>query len=79
MISQIDARNDTVEFTNGLVLRAGDATGDVSERDIRRIQIRETIKAHLDKEKQLFAQGIKVLSLFFIDEVVKYRDYDAGR
>lgn len=74
-ISQIDARNDTVEFTNGVVLRAGEATGDVSERNIRRIQIRETIKAHLDKEKQLFAQGIKVLSLFFIDEVVKYRDY----
>ena len=74
-ISQIDARNDTVEFTNGVVLHAGEATGDVSERDIRRIQIRETIKAHLDKEKQLFAQGIKVLSLFFIDEVVKYRDY----
>ena len=47
----------------------------MSERDIRRIQIRETIKAHFDKEKQLFAQGIKVLSLFFIDEVVKYRDY----
>ncbi len=74
-ISQIDARNDTVEFTNGVVLRAGEATGDVSERDIRRIQIRETIKAHFDKEQQLFAQGIKVLSLFFIDEVVKYRDY----
>jgi type III restriction enzyme len=74
-ISQIDARNDTVEFTNGLALRAGEATGDVSERDIRRIQIRETIKAHLEKEKQLFSQGIKVLSLFFIDEVVKYRDY----
>lgn len=74
-IGQIDARNDTVEFTNGLVLHAGEATGDVSERDIRRIQIRETIKAHLDKESQLFAQGIKVLSLFFIDEVVKYRDY----
>jgi type III restriction enzyme len=74
-ISQIDARNDTVEFTNGVLLRAGEATGDVSERDIRRIQIRETIKAHFDKEKQLFAQGIKVLSLFFIDEVVKYRDY----
>ncbi len=74
-ISQIDAVNDTVEFTNGVVLRAGEANGDVSERDIRRIQIRETVKAHLDKEKQLFAQGIKVLSLFFIDEVVKYRDY----
>ncbi|MGY6555182.1 MAG: type III restriction-modification system endonuclease [Wenzhouxiangella sp.] len=75
-ISQIDARHDTVEFTNGVILQAGEASGDVSERDIRRIQIRETIKAHLDKEKQLFAQGIKVLSLFFIDEVVKYRDYD---
>ena len=74
-ISQIDALHDTVEFTNGIVLKAGEASGDVSERDIRRIQIRETIKAHLDKEKQLFAQGIKVLSLFFIDEVVKYRDY----
>ena len=75
-ISQIDAVDDTIEFTNGIVLQAGEANGDVSERDIRRIQIRETIKAHLDKEKQLFAQGIKVLSLFFIDEVVKYRDYD---
>ncbi|WP_394425251.1 type III restriction-modification system endonuclease [Vreelandella stevensii] len=75
-ISQIDATNDTVEFTNGLVLNAGEASGDVSERDIRRIQIRETIKAHLDREKQLFSQGIKVLSLFFIDEVAKYRDYD---
>lgn len=75
-ISQIDYNHDTVEFTNGIVLKAGEAAGDVSERDIRRIQIRETIKAHLDKEKQLFAQGIKVLSLFFIDEVVKYRDYD---
>ena len=74
-ISQIDANQDTVEFTNGHVLTAGEATGDVTEQDIRRIQIRETIKAHLDKERQLYAQGIKVLSLFFIDEVVKYRDY----
>ena len=77
-ISQIDYNNDSVEFTNGLVLQAGEATGDVNEKDIRRIQIRETIKAHFDKEKQLFSQGIKVLSLFFIDEVVKYRDYDQG-
>lgn len=75
-ISQIDYNNDTVEFTNGVILSAGEATGDVSERDIRRIQVRETIKAHFDKEKQLFSQGIKVLSLFFIDEVAKYRDYD---
>ena len=54
-ISQIDAVNDTVEFTNGEVLGAGEANGDVSERDIRRIQIRETIKAHLDKEKLLIS------------------------
>lgn len=74
-ISQIDYNKDAVEFANGHELRAGEATGDVSEEDIRRIQIRETIKAHLDKEKQLFAQDIKVLSLFFIDEVAKYRDY----
>ncbi|ABA89965.1 type III restriction-modification system, restriction subunit [Syntrophotalea carbinolica DSM 2380] len=76
VISQIDATKDTVEFTNGHELRAGDATGDVTEGTIRRIQIRETIKAHLEKERKLFSQGIKVLSLFFIDEVAKYRDYD---
>ena len=75
VISQIDYNQDTVEFTNGHILTAGEATGDVTEATIRRIQIRETIKAHLEKEQKLYAQGIKVLSLFFIDEVVKYRDY----
>ena len=52
---------------------AGEATGDVNETVLRRIQIREAVKAHFEKEQQLFAQGIKVLSLFFIDEVAKYR------
>jgi len=75
VIAQIDANNDTIEFTNGHVLSAGDATGDVTELTMRRIQIREAIKAHLEKEQRLFAQNIKVLSLFFIDEVAKYRDY----
>jgi type III restriction enzyme len=75
VIAQIDANKDTVEFTNGQVLTAGDATGDVTEATMRRIQIREAVRAHLEKEQRLFAQGIKVLSLFFIDEVVKYRDY----
>lgn len=75
VISQIDYTQDSVEFTNGEVLTAGEAAGDVTEAAIRRIQIRETIKAHLEKEAVLFSQGIKVLSLFFIDEVVKYRDY----
>lgn len=76
MISQIDAKEDVVEFTNGKKLFAGEAIGDVSENDIRRIQIRETIRVHLEKEQQLFKQGIKVLSLFFIDEVKRYRDYE---
>lgn len=75
VIAQIDATTDTVEFTNGQMLSAGDATGDVTEMTMRRIQIREAIKAHLEKEQVLFAQGVKVLSLFFIDEVAKYRDY----
>lgn len=75
VVAQIDALADTIEFTNGVVLKAGDVLGDVSEEQLRRIQIRETVNAHLEKEKRLFAQGIKVLSLFFIDEVAKYRDY----
>ncbi len=54
----------------------GDATGDVNETALRRIQIREAIKAHFEKEQVLFHQGIKVLSLFFIDSVAKYRCYD---
>lgn len=75
VISQIDYNQDTIEFTNGVSLTAGEATGDITEAAIRRIQIRETIKAHIEKESMLYAQGIKVLSLFFIDEVTKYRDY----
>jgi len=75
VVSEIDARTDTVEFTNGITIQAGDVLGDVTEEQLRRIQIRETINAHLENEKRLYAQGIKVLSLFFIDEVAKYRDY----
>ncbi|MDB2613597.1 DEAD/DEAH box helicase family protein [Chlamydiales bacterium] len=75
VVSHIDALTDTIEFTKGLVLRAGEATGDITESTIRQIQIREAIKVHLEKEQRLFQEGIKVLSLFFIDEVVKYRDY----
>lgn len=76
VISQIDYARNMIEFANGMTLNAGEAYGDISEQDIRRIQIRETINAHLNKERQLFSQGVKVLSLFFIDEVAKYRDYD---
>ena len=78
VVANINANSDTLSFTNGVELVVGDATGDVTEAALRRIQIREAIKAHFDKEQALFQQGIKVLTLFFIDEVVKYRDYSAA-
>jgi type III restriction enzyme len=75
-ITDIDANRDVIELSNGDVVVAGQlADRDVTEESKRRIQIREVIRAHLDKERELFEQGIKVLSLFFIDEVAKYRDY----
>ncbi len=75
VVADIDAITDTISFTNGNVLHAGEAAGDVSEMGLRRIQIREAVKAHLEKEQALFDQGIKVLTLFFIDQVSKYRQY----
>ena len=66
-----------VTFTNGVTLRKGDVVGDTNELHMQRVQIRETIKAHFEKERQLFKKGIKCLSLFFIDEVAKYRSYDS--
>ena len=58
-------------------LEPGQAYGDVDGLTVQREMIRRTIKEHLDKEKRLRPHGIKVLSLFFIDEVAKYRKYDA--
>lgn len=75
-IADINAREGYIEFTNGLQIQLGQVIGDSSEEDIRRIQIRETIMSHLEKERELFKKGIKVLSLFFIDEVAKYKYYD---
>ena len=77
VVSDINANTDTLSFTNGVELFVGEADGDVNEAALRRIQIREAIKAHFDKEQALHQQGIKVLTLFFIDEVAKYRDYSA--
>ncbi|MFX0561139.1 type III restriction-modification system endonuclease [Tepidibacillus infernus] len=75
-VSEINGQNNSISFINGVTLYAGDVQGDVGELHFRRIQIRETIKSHFEKERVLFHQGIKVLSLFFIDEVAKYRQYD---
>ena len=76
VISEVDPIRGCVTFTNGETIYTGDVVGDVSENDMRRIQIRETILSHFEKEEKLFNQGIKTLSLFFIDEVSKYRQYD---
>lgn len=76
VISSIDPTTSTVTFTNGEKIVKGDVVGDISENDMRRIQIRETILSHFEKEEKLFNMGIKTLSLFFIDEVAKYRQYD---
>lgn len=78
VVKQIDGRDDSVEFLNGIKIYAGDVIGAVDEDQLRRIQIRETILSHIQRERQLFYKGIKVLSLFFIDEVGNYREYDAA-
>lgn len=78
VVKFIDGRDNSLEFLNGVKLFAGDVVGKVSEDQLRRIQIRETILSHIERERQLFHKGIKVLSLFFIDEVAKYKQYDEG-
>lgn len=76
IVERIDGRLGIVRFLNGLTLHEGDAVGSVNEDYIRRIQIRETIRTHLERERQLFSQHIKVLSLFFIDHVDSYKLYE---
>lgn len=82
VVSEIDARYeayDKVFFTNGVEISVGQVFGDVDKNHITRIQIRETIRSHFEKEKELYKLGIKVLSLFFIDEVSKYKYYGDGK
>ena len=76
VITDINVNTNTVYFRNGDRLRKGEVMGDVSEKTIQQVQIRETVKSHFEKERQLFQQGIKTLSLFFIDEVANYKGYD---
>lgn len=76
VISDINPFRNTVTFLNGVTLYKGEVVGDVSELALQRVQIRETIRSHFEKERELFEKGIKTLSLFFIDEVAKYKSYD---
>ena len=64
-----------VRFSNGRTLRLGEEAGGMRD-DVWRAQIRHTIQRHLDKELQVRERGVKVLSLFFVDRVANYRDYD---
>ena len=74
-VSEINV-NGYVTFLNGTTIRRGEVIGDTNELNMQRVQIRETIMSHFEKERQLFKRGIKCLSLFFIDEVAKYKSYD---
>ncbi|WP_316213950.1 DEAD/DEAH box helicase family protein [Bradyrhizobium sp. SZCCHNR2032] len=78
-VAEINAEPDAefIRFANGLILRIGQEVGGMRD-DVWRVQIRHTVKKHLDKELQLHNRGIKVLSLFFIDRVASYRDYDTS-
>jgi type III restriction enzyme len=76
-VAEINAEpgNEFIRFNNGRALRLGEESGGLRE-DIWRAQIKYTVKKHLDKELQVRGRGIKVLSLFFVDRVANYRDYD---
>ena len=76
IVNEINGKDFYVEFLNGKRVYINQVSGEVNEEQIRRIQIRETILSHLEKEQELFNKGIKVLSLFFIDEVEHYKKYD---
>ena len=75
IVPDFEGQDACVRFLNGEVIWKGEVYGDSAEEDMRRVQMRETIRSHLEKEEALFGRGIKCLSLFFIDEVARYRAY----
>lgn len=74
-IYEIDFGNQQIELSNGIVLRVGQSQGGMND-EVMKFMIRKTVEEHLRKEKQFRSKGIKVLSLFFIDKVKNYREYD---
>ena len=72
----VEKDNEYIEFANGVILRLGEVIGDVDKEQLQYLQIKTTIEEHLEKEKLYLKKGIKVLSLFFIDKVANYREYD---
>ena len=76
-IEEIDAVNQCISISNGNILYKGDSQGGLTD-EVMKFQIRKTVEEHLKKEKRLNKLGIKVLSLFFIDKVANYRQYDSA-
>ena len=76
IINGIDVSENLIELSNGETIFVGDTFGGLSD-EIMKVQIRKTVDEHFLKERKLKTKGIKVLSLFFIDRVANYRDYDA--
>lgn len=75
IIEEIDASNNCISLSNGNILYKGESQGGLND-EVMKFQIRKTVEEHLKKEKRLNPKGIKVLSLFFIDKVANYREYD---
>ncbi len=76
IISDINALDGIVSFINGSTFSEGDRVGAETDELLQGERIKETIKSHLEKERELYKRGIKCLSLFFVDEVAKYKSYD---
>ena len=74
-IYEIDFGSQQIELTNGVILGVGQSQGGMND-EVMKFMIRKTVEEHLRKEKQFRSKGIKVLSLFFIDKVKNYREYD---
>jgi type III restriction enzyme len=76
-INEMDVANQTITFSNGATMKVGETCGGLTD-EVMKFQIRKTVGNHLEKEKILKEKGIKVLSLFFIDRVANYREYEGG-
>lgn len=79
IVNNIDKENGFIEFANDVRVYLGSPQGELIE-DIQKTQIAQTVRRHFEKERKFASLGIKVLSVFFIDRVSNYRDYDeAGK
>jgi len=76
-IYEIDFGNEHIELSNGIVLKKGETQGGMND-EVMRFMISKTVEEHLKKEKNYKDKGIKVLSLFFVDKVKNYREYDSN-